>query len=58
MVCWIAAWLGWMLDTFDFTIFLFIMAPIAKEFGVLVTAVVAVLAVTLCEARSIASSTD
>jgi hypothetical protein len=34
---WIAAWLGWMLDAFDFTIFLFIMAPIAKEFGVLVS---------------------
>jgi hypothetical protein len=44
---WIAAWLGWMLDAFDFTIFLFIMAPIAKEFGVSVTAVAAVLAVTL-----------
>jgi SHS family lactate transporter-like MFS transporter len=44
---WVAAWLGWMLDAFDFTIFLFIMAPIAKEFGVSVTAVAAVLALTL-----------
>ncbi len=46
-LAWVAAWLGWMLDAFDFTIFLFIMAPIAKEFGVSVTAVAAVLAVTL-----------
>jgi len=44
---WIAAWLGWMLDAFDFTIFLFIMVPIAEEFGVSVTAVAAVLAVTI-----------
>jgi MFS transporter, SHS family, lactate transporter len=44
---WIAAWLGWMLDAFDFTIFLLIMTPIAKEFGVSVTAVAAVLSVTI-----------
>jgi SHS family lactate transporter-like MFS transporter len=44
---WIAAWLGWMLDAFDFTIFLLIMAPIATEFGVSVTAVAAVLTLTL-----------
>ena len=30
----IAAWLGWTLDAFDFTIFLLIMVPIAKEFDV------------------------
>ena len=30
----IAAWLGWTLDAFDFTVFLLIMVPIAKEFGV------------------------
>jgi SHS family lactate transporter-like MFS transporter len=36
-----------MLDGFDFTIFLFIMAPIAKEFGVSVTAVAAVITLTL-----------
>jgi hypothetical protein len=36
---WIAAWLGWMLDGFDYTVFLFIVVPIAKEFGVSVTAV-------------------
>jgi MFS transporter, SHS family, lactate transporter len=44
---WIAAWFGWMLDAFDFTIFLFIMVPIAKEFGVSVTAVAAVLTLTI-----------
>src|SRR5262245_26946720 len=32
---WIAAWLGWTLDAFDFTIFLLIMLPISQEFGVL-----------------------
>ena len=30
----IAAWLGWTLDAFDFTIFLLIMVPIAQEFDV------------------------
>jgi SHS family lactate transporter-like MFS transporter len=44
---WIAAWLGWMLDAFDFTVFVFILAPIAREFGVSVTAVAAVLALTI-----------
>ena len=39
---WIAAWLGWTLDAFDFTIFLLIMVPIAKEFDVSLTAVAAV----------------
>ena len=29
-----AAWMGWTLDAFDFTVFLLIMAPIAQEFGV------------------------
>src|SRR5580704_12426547 len=46
-LAWIAAWLGWMLDAFDFTIFLLIMVPIANEFGVSVTAVAAVLTFTL-----------
>src|SRR5436190_20492600 len=46
-LAWIAAWLGWMLDAFDFTIFLLIMVPIANEFGVSVTAVAAVLTATL-----------
>jgi SHS family lactate transporter-like MFS transporter len=46
-LAWIAAWLGWMLDAFDFTVFLLIMVPIANEFGVSVTAVAAVLTFTL-----------
>src|SRR3954468_998624 len=43
----IAAWLGWTLDAFDFTIFLLIMVPIAKEFDVPLTAVTAVFTLTL-----------
>ena len=46
-LAWIAAWLGWMLDAFDFTIFLLIMLSIANEFGVSVTAVASVLTFTL-----------
>src|ERR1700724_2053349 len=42
-----AAWGGWTLDAFDFTAFLLIIAPIAKEFGVPVPAVAAVLTITL-----------
>jgi len=43
----IAAWLGWTLDSFDFTVFLLIMLPISQEFGVPLTAVTAVFTVTL-----------
>src|SRR6266702_4111865 len=43
----IAAWLGWTLDAFDFTIFLLIMVPIAKEFNVPLTAVTIVFTLTL-----------
>jgi SHS family lactate transporter-like MFS transporter len=43
----IAAWLGWTLAAFDFTIFLLIMVPIAKEFDVPLTAVTAGFAITL-----------
>ena len=43
----LAAWGGWTLDAFDFTAFLLIMAPIAKEFGVPVSEVAAVLTITL-----------
>jgi MFS transporter, SHS family, lactate transporter len=46
-LAWWAAWLGWTLDAFDFTVFLLIMVPIAKEFDVPLTAVTAVFAVTL-----------
>ena len=44
---WVAAWLGWTLDAFDFTIFLLIIAPIAKHFDVPVTEVTFVLTLTL-----------
>ena len=46
-LAWWAAWLGWTLDAFDFTVFLLIMVPIAKEFDVPLTAVTAVFATTL-----------
>ena len=44
---WIAAWLGWVLDAFDFTIFLLIMAPIANDFNVPLVEVTAVFTITL-----------
>jgi SHS family lactate transporter-like MFS transporter len=44
---WVAAWLGWTLDAFDFMIFLVIMLPISQEFHVPLAAVTAVFAVTL-----------
>ncbi len=43
----VAAWLGWTLDAFDFTVFLLIMAPIAQEFGVPLIDVTAIFSVTL-----------
>jgi len=46
-LAWVAAWLGWTLDSFDFTIFLLIMLPISQEFGVALTAVTAVFTITL-----------
>jgi len=46
-MAWIAAWLGWTLDSFDFTIFLLIMVPISQEFGVPLTDVAVVFTVTL-----------
>ena len=46
-VAWIAAWLGWTLDAFDFTIFLLIMVPIAESFHVSLIEVTAVFTVTL-----------
>src|SRR5271156_4570650 len=44
---WVAAWLGWTLDAFDFTIFPFLMVPIAKEFNVSLTDVALVFTLTL-----------
>jgi MFS transporter, SHS family, lactate transporter len=46
-IAWWAAWMGWTLDAFDFTIFLLIMVPISQEFGVPLVAVTAVFTVTL-----------
>src|SRR5580658_3177422 len=46
-LAWWAAWLGWTLDAFDFTIFLLIMVPISKEFNVPLTDVAFVLTITL-----------
>jgi SHS family lactate transporter-like MFS transporter len=44
---WVAAWLGWTLDAFDFTIFLLIMLPISQSFHVPLTAVTIVFTLTL-----------
>jgi SHS family lactate transporter-like MFS transporter len=46
-LAWWAAWLGWTLDAFDFTVFLLIMVPIAKEFNVPLTDVAIVFTITL-----------
>src|ERR1039458_7009942 len=46
-LAWWAAWLGWTLDAFDFTIFLLIMVPISQEFHVSLTEVTAVFTITL-----------
>src|SRR5262249_9458287 len=46
-LAWWAAWLGWTLDAFDFTVFLLIMVPIAQEFNVPLTEVTAVFTITL-----------
>jgi MFS transporter, SHS family, lactate transporter len=46
-VAWIAAWLGWTLDAFDFTIFLLIMVPIAQSFNVPLIEVTAIFTITL-----------
>jgi MFS transporter, SHS family, lactate transporter len=44
---WVAAWLGWTLDAFDFTVFLLIMHPIAQYFHVSMTSVTFVFTITL-----------
>jgi SHS family lactate transporter-like MFS transporter len=43
----IAAWLGWTLDAFDFTVFLFLLVPIAKAFDADLTLVVLVGSLTM-----------
>ena len=42
-----AAWSGWVLDAFDFTIFLLVMPQIAQEFGVGWTATAGSITLTL-----------
>src|SRR5271155_5480193 len=44
---WWAAWLGWPLDAFDFTVFLLIIKPIADEFHVSTAEVAIVFTLTL-----------
>jgi len=46
-LAWVAAWLGWTLDAFDFTIFLLLMVPIANYFNVSLVAVTGVFTITL-----------
>src|ERR1700741_2707288 len=46
-LAWIAAWLGLTLDSFDFTIFLILMVPLSKDFGVPLTEVAVVFTLTL-----------
>src|ERR1700741_1114621 len=46
-LAWIAAWLGLTLDSFDFTIFLILMVPLSKDFGVPLTEVAIVFTLTL-----------
>src|SRR6202451_2168617 len=43
----VAAWLGWTLDAFDFTVFLLIMHPIAEAFNVPFISVTFVFTITL-----------
>lgn len=42
-----AAWVGWVLDAFDFTIYILVMSHIAKEFDVSTAAVAGSLTLTL-----------
>jgi SHS family lactate transporter-like MFS transporter len=44
---WVAGWLGWMLDAFDFTIFFLVMVAISKEFDVSLTLVAGTVTFTL-----------
>jgi len=45
--CFAAAWLGWVLDAFDFTIYFLVLGDIGKEFQVSTTATTGVIALTL-----------
>ncbi len=46
-ISFIAAWLGWVLDAFDFTVFLLVMPRIAKDFRVTITATAWTVTLTL-----------
>jgi len=46
-LAWVAGWLGWMLDAFDFTIFLLLLDPISRQFHVPLTAAAVVVTLTL-----------
>jgi MFS transporter, SHS family, lactate transporter len=46
-MAWVAAWLAWTLDIFDFGIFLLIMVAVSRRFAVPLTSVTIVLSVTL-----------
>lgn len=45
--CFLAAWAGWVLDAFDFTVYLLALSDIAKSFGASVTAASGVVTATL-----------
>lgn len=44
---WVAGWMGWMLDAFDFTIFFLVMVAISEEFNVPLTLVAGTVTFTL-----------
>ena len=46
-LAWVAGWLGWTLDAFDFTIFLLLLVPITQEFKVPLTAAALIVSLTL-----------
>jgi SHS family lactate transporter-like MFS transporter len=45
--CFLAAWAGWVLDAFDFTVYLLVASHMADEFGATLTAVNGVVTATL-----------
>jgi MFS transporter, SHS family, lactate transporter len=45
--CFLAAWAGWVVDAFDFTVYLLVASHIADEFGATLTAVNGVVTATL-----------
>ena len=45
--CFLAAWAGWVLDAFDFTVYLLALSHVARDFGASLTAVSSVVTATL-----------